>query len=490
MTPTDLEEYSADVTFNKSIHEACGVFGMILDRTAPLGQMIFYGLYALQHRGQESCGMGVFDHDQLFLHKDMGLVNQVFTPRIIDKMTGQVGVGHTRYSTTGGSSLENAQPVVARSPYGAIIMAHNGNLTNTESLRAFVEAEGFHCRGDSDSHVMVQLINYELHQSSDVRQYDLGRAVVRALNRCEGAFSLVIATGDTLIAARDRHALRPLSVGELPTGGIVFASETCALDIVGAQYLRDIEPGEVFFTNLTGERQSFYLDGEKKNHFCVFELVYFARPDSKIKDASVYTYRMALGRRLAQIAPPVYADFVIPVPDSGNVAAVGYSQASGVPYAEGLIKNRYVGRTFIHPTQELREQGIQLKLNPLTDILQGKRIIIVDDSIVRGNTSKKLVTMLKNAGVIEIHLRISSAPVRHPCYYGIDMSQTEELIANRMTQEELVEWLGVDSLVYLSVEDMVSIARNNAVCTACFSGEYPAGEIEAGPQEIVPQEIT
>jgi amidophosphoribosyltransferase len=458
--------------FDKSLKEACGVFGMLMPNTTALGQMIFYGLYALQHRGQESCGMGVFDHDQLFLHKDMGLVNQVFSNRIIDKMTGQIGIGHTRYSTTGSSNLENAQPVVARTPFGALIMAHNGNLTNTEALRNFVLGKGLTLHGDSDSHVMVQLVNFELQQQVEQRKYDLGEAVVSALNRCEGAFSIVLATGDTLIAARDRHALRPLSIGKTPENGFVIASETCALDIVGASYIRDVEPGEVLITQLNGQSRSLQLAGEKQNHFCVFELVYFARPDSKIQDASVYTYRMALGRRLAEISPPIEADIVIPVPDSGNVAAVGYSQASGIPYVEGLIKNRYVGRTFIHPTQALREQGIQLKLNPLTDILKDKRVVVVDDSIVRGNTSKKLVSMLRQSGVKEIHLRISSAQVKYPCFYGIDMSSREELIANQMNLAELKEWLGVDSLVYLSVEDMVSVAKNETVCRACFNGEY------------------
>jgi amidophosphoribosyltransferase len=466
------------VVTDDSLHESCGVFGILHPKTEPLGQVIFYGLYALQHRGQESCGMAVFDNDQLFLHKDMGLVNQVFSNRIIDKMVGQIGVGHTRYSTTGGSSLENAQPVVARSPFGALVLAHNGNLINTDQKKAELENQGFFCHGDSDSHVMAQLINAQLHADSDQRRYDLAEAVRKALEQCEGAFSLVIATGDTLIAARDRHGLRPLSLGRTSSGAVVIASETCALDIVGAQYERDIAPGEVFMAHRDGSSRSLQITGATSNNFCVFELVYFARPDSKIQNASVYTYRMALGKRLAEISPPVEADIVIPVPDSGNVAAVGYSQASGIPYVEGLIKNRYVGRTFIHPTQELREQGIQLKLNPLTDILNGKRVIVVDDSIVRGNTSRKLVKMLRSAGVQSIHLRISSAQVKHPCFYGIDMSSQEELIANKMSLDELQAWLGVDSLVYLSEEDMRQVAANASVCMACFNGDYPAGRPE------------
>lgn len=462
-------------TDDKSIHEECGVFGWLQNKTAPLGQMIYYGLYALQHRGQESCGMAVFDNDQLMLHKNMGLVNQVFSNEIIDKMVGQVGIGHTRYSTTGSSNLENAQPVVTRSPFGAMTLAHNGNLINTEQMRTFLENEGFQPFGDSDSHLMGQMVHYELHQQSLDRRYDLETAVLKALTKCEGAFSAVIATGDTVIGARDRHGLRPLSLGRTASGAAVIASETCALDIVGAKFERDIAPGEIFVIKRNGTERSLYLPGEKEDHFCIFELVYFARPDSQIHGSSVYTYRMALGRRLAEISPPCNADIVIPVPDSGNVAAVGYSQASGIPYVEGLIKNRYVGRTFIHPTQELREQGIQLKLNPLTDILRGKNVVVVDDSIVRGNTSRKLVKMLKESGVNEIHLRISSAQVKHPCFYGIDMSHKEELIANKMELEELRAWLGVDSLVYLSPDDMLAIAGNPSACRACFTGEYPAG---------------
>jgi amidophosphoribosyltransferase len=385
-------------------------------------------------------------------------------------MVGRIGIGHTRYSTTGESSLENAQPVVARSTVGTITLAHNGNLINTEPLAEFLRKEGFQGYGDSDSHLMAQSIRYHLHHGRE-----LGEAVLQALESCEGAFSVVIASGDTLIAARDRYGLRPLALGRTDTGVVVIASETCALDIVGAKYERDIQPGEVFIAKLDGAEQSLFMKGERQQHFCIFELVYFARPDSKIHDTSVYTYRMGLGRRLAEISPPVEADIVIPVPDSGNVAAVGYSQASGVPYGEGLIKNRYVGRTFINPTQELREQGIQLKLNPLTDVLRGKRVIVVDDSIVRGNTSRKLVKMLRDVGVKEIHLRISSAPVKHPCFYGIDMSEGSQLIANQMSTEELQAWLGVDSLVYLSVEDMRQVAGMAAPCAACFSGEYPAG---------------
>jgi amidophosphoribosyltransferase len=475
--------------FTKSLHEACGVFGFLEPRTQPLGRILYYGLYALQHRGQESCGMAVFDNDELLLHKDMGLVNQVFSEKVLDKLVGQVGIGHTRYSTTGCSNLENAQPVVARSSVGSITLAHNGNLINTDALRTFLSQAGFHGYGDSDSHMMAQAIRYELsHNPDDNTRHLLLPAVKKALERCKGAFSLVVATGDSLIAARDCNGLRPLSLGRMMTpegpGAYVVASETCALDIVGATFVRDIMPGEIFIARLDGTTDSLFMDHQpKQNNLCVFELVYFARPDSKIEGSSIYNYRLELGKRLAKIAP-VEADIVIPVPDSGNVAAVGYSREAGIAYVEGLIKNRYVGRTFISPTQALREQGIKLKLNPMADVLAGKRVVVIDDSIVRGNTSRKLVAMLRDCGVKEIHLRISSAPVKNPCFYGIDMSDKAELIANKMDVEALQQWLGVDSLAYLSVEDMAAVAGNPTACMACFSGHYPAG------QPIITQPVT
>lgn len=468
----------------KSIHEECGVFGIIDKDTAGLGHTLFFGLYALQHRGQESCGMAVYDNHQLRIHKEMGMVNQVFNESLLDELTGQIGIGHTRYSTTGASNLGNAQPVVIRTPYGALTLAHNGNLINTESLRYFLAEKGYFGHGTSDSHLIALYINYLLNQGKALKE-----AVREALEACEGAFSLVVATGDTLIAARDRHGLRPLCMGRTRHGAWVVASETCALDIVGAVYERDIAPGEIIIATFEeyyaglrfegkGRTESLFLSGgPRQERLCVFELVYFARPDSVINGQSVYTYRLNLGRRLAELSPPIKADIVIPVPDSGNVAAVGYSQASGIPYAEGLIKNRYVGRTFISPTHELREKGIQLKLNPLRDVLQGKSVIVVDDSIVRGNTSRNLVKMLRETGgVREVHMRISSAKVKHPCYYGIDMSSREQLIANRLPDTEAIrQYLEVDSLIYLSAEDMLALAGTDLSCAACFTGHYPAG---------------
>jgi len=474
--------FADDWVPDRALNEKCGVFGILDRSSAGLGHTLYFGLYALQHRGQESCGMAVYDNHQLRLHKEMGLVNQVFNEHLLDSLTGQIGIGHTRYSTTGDSNLGNAQPVVVRTPFGAMTLAHNGNLINTEVLREELEKKGYFGHGNSDSHLMALYINYMLSQG-----HPLKIAVKKALEVCKGAYSIVIATGDTLIAARDPHGLRPFCMGRTPKGTLVFASETCALDIVGAVYERDIMPGEIIVAELDdyyaglhlegrGRTESLFLEGEKKEHLCVFELVYFARPDSQIHGHSVYNYRMNLGRRLAQIGPEIEADIVIPVPDSGNVAAVGYSRESGIPYVEGLIKNRYVGRTFISPTHELREKGIQLKLNPLRDVLKDKRAVVVDDSVVRGNTSRKLVKMLRDCGVKEIHFRVSSAQVTNPCFYGIDMSNKSELIANQMEDVEAIrDYLGVDTLAYLSVQDMVDVAGYDSPCTACFSGDYPAG---------------
>ncbi|MBK8189902.1 MAG: amidophosphoribosyltransferase [Vampirovibrionales bacterium] len=460
--------------------EYCGVFGVLDPALSSLGHHLYYGMFALQHRGQESCGMAVYDNDQLRIHKDMGLVNQVFSQSMLEKMTGQVGLGHTRYSTTGASHLDNAQPVVARTRLGAITLAHNGNLINTRELRDFLKSHGVFGVGDSDSHLMAHYIRHVLQEDTPQGERSLIDAVQKTLQACRGAFSIVVASGDTLIAARDPHGIRPLCYGLTDNGGVVIASETCALDIVGARYERDVAPGEILAFTLDGRTEQAFLPESGPERFCFFELVYFARPDSRLFGHSVYHYRLGLGKRLAQISAESGlggsdADYVVPVPDSGNVAAVGYSQESGIPYMEGLIKNRYVGRTFIHPSQELRQRSIQLKLNPLTDVLRGKSIVVIDDSIVRGNTSRKLVEMFRACGVREIHMRISSAQVKHPCFYGIDMSQEDELIANQMDVDAIRRWLGVDSLAYLSPQDMQAVGLGLPYCMACFNNDYPAG---------------
>ncbi|MFN8615268.1 MAG: amidophosphoribosyltransferase [Vampirovibrionales bacterium] len=481
--------------------EKCGVLGVLLpvsfsDQWRHLGQWLYLGLYALQHRGQESCGMATFDHEQLTLNRGMGLVNQVMTPEVLAPMTGQIGIGHTRYATTGSSSLENAQPVVVRTRYGPLVIAHNGNLTNTQALWEALPEDDRPplMTGSSDTLVMAYTLRRALHAAGATTKDALLSVFQSVLPLFEGAYCLTMAFGDCLLAARDPIGFRPLSMGIVTTGvggepiskpAWVVASETCALDILGAEFVSDVAPGELILLDSSGEltRTTFGLAPNVKDggKFCFFELVYFARPDSVIRNQLVYETRLAMGRKLAersnQTYPDIQADMVIPVPDSGNVAAVGYSQATGVPYMEGLIKNRYVGRTFIHPTQSMRERSIQLKLNPMRRMLEGKRVVVIDDSIVRGNTSRKLVAMLRQAGVAEIHLRISSAPVKHPCFYGIDMSSGKELLANQMSEQAIADWLGVDSLVYLTTEDMQSVGGaaggEQPFCYACFNGQYP-----------------
>jgi len=468
---------------DSELNEKCGVFGMIGAKTEQMGHFAYFGLFALQHRGQESCGMAVYNNDQMTIVKDKGLVSQVFPQRKLDELTGQVVIGHTRYSTAGDASVENAQPVIARSRLGTLSLAHNGNLIELEALRdrfALEMADGY--GANSDSHVMVRCLSQALRETEG----DLPAATELVFNQCQGAFSVVIAMGDTLIAARDRHGIRPLALGKTKAGQIVVASETCALDIVGAEHIRDLSPGEILIVNLKGEMESRWMSNAQAENFCIFEYVYFARPDSMLQGQSVYETRLRMGRLLAE-NDNVKADYVIPVPDSGIPAAVGYSQTSGIPYMDGLIKNRYVGRTFINPTQALREQGIRLKLNPLKSILKGKNVVVIDDSIVRGNTSKRIVQMLKEAGVNKIHFRVSSSPVKHPCFYGIDMSTEEELIANHMNVEELGEWLNVDSLAYLSNEAMlesIQATSTSPPCMACFNNVYPAGKPTSSGEKV------
>jgi amidophosphoribosyltransferase len=477
------KEAKQPTQLNDGLHEKCGVFGIIAPKTLALGHLLYFGLYALQHRGQESCGMAVFNNDQLLLHKNTGLVNQVFDETVLATLSGQIGIGHTRYTTAGDNSIENAQPVVSRSRLGSVVLAHNGNLIELETLRdAFHLEAGDNFGANSDSHVMARCIAQALTQTEG----NLAQATKAVFEQCQGAFSVVVATGDCLIAARDRNGIRPLSLGKTEQGYWVVASETCALDIVGATFVRDILPGEVLTIHLNGTMESTFVAGQKTENFCIFEYVYFARPDSQFHGQTVYESRLKMGELLAK-THPVEADFVIPVPDSGGPAAIGYSRASGIPYAEGLIKNRYVGRTFIHPTPELRTQGIRLKLNPLPAVLAGKRVVIIDDSIVRGNTSQRIVKMLKDCGAKEVHFRVSSAPVKHPCFYGIDMSTEAELIANQMSLDALQAYLGVDSLAYLSIDDMKqavvpthsaasTVDAFTAPCMACFNNSYPAGK--------------
>ena len=453
------------------MEEACGVFA-VLAAEQPVANLTYFGLYALQHRGQESAGIAVFNQDKVRLHKDMGLVSQVFDQDVLARMPGDLGIGHNRYSTTGSSKVCNAQPVVLMTRLGAFALAHNGNLVNASDLRRAVDNGQVEFTSTTDS----ELIAFAIQQAVNG---GLGwkAGIESALNLCKGAFSLVIGTPEGLFAIRDGHGIRPLVfgfLGEQEAGQWVVSSETCGLEIIGAKYVDDVQPGELVqfklgSTELLRERWS-----EEPNRLCVFEMIYFARPDSRFFGESLYSYRQRIGRTLARESA-VDADLVIGVPDSGIPAAIGFSQESGIPYADGLIKNRYVGRTFIQPTQAMREAGIRVKLNPLPDVLSGKRVIVIDDSIVRGTTSRKLVVALRDAGATEVHMRISSPPVTHPCFYGIDTDTQDQLIAARLTLEEIRDHLKVDSLAYLSKEGMVEAAKAESghFCSACFDGQYP-----------------
>ncbi|AOW99154.1 amidophosphoribosyltransferase [Moorena producens PAL-8-15-08-1] len=449
--------------------EACGVFGIYAPEQ-DVAKLTYFGLFALQHRGQESSGIATFDDKQLHVYKDMGLVSQVFNEEILAQLPGQSAVGHNRYSTTGSSHIGNAQPAVVETPLGALALAHNGNLVNTMQLRDDLLKHNSNLMTTTDSELIALAIATEVNHGKGWLE-----AAMSAFQSCQGAFSLVIGTPDGLMGVRDRNGIRPLVIGTLGgnSGGYVLASETCGLDIIGAEYLRDVEPGELVWINDEGIA-SFDWSQKPERKVCIFEMIYFARPDSVMDDETVFSYRLRLGRQLAKESTPD-ADMVIAVPDSGIPAAIGFSRESGIPYGEGLIKNRYVGRTFIQPTQSMRETGIRMKLNPLKDVLVGKRVVLVDDSIVRGNTSSKLIKALRDAGVAEVHMRVSSPPVTHPCFFGIDTDNQEQLIAATKSVPEIANYIGVDSLAYLSWEGMMLATGKDSksFCSACFTGHYP-----------------
>ncbi len=449
--------------------EACGVFGVY----APgedVSRLTYFGLHALQHRGQESAGIAVADGHTLMVVKNLGLVPQVFSESDLESLKGHLAVGHTRYSTTGASKKwENAQPMISSIGPNTIALGHNGNLVNTTSLREELSALGVRFRSTTDSEVMVRLVDHFTQMHGSIRG-----GIRDAMRMMRGAYAVVMMSEEALYAFRDPNGVRPLVLGQLPNDrGWIIASETCALDIVGAEFVRDVAPGEMI------RIKDGILDSEQAvcagtPGLCIFEFVYFARPDSVMNGSSVYEARRRQGMALAR-TKPVDADLVIGVPDSGIPGAVGYARASSLPYGEGLVKNRYVGRTFIAPTQSLRQQGIRLKLNPLKHIIAGKRLVVVDDSIVRGNTSKQLVQLLRDAGAAEIHMRLTSPPVVWPCFYGIDTDTQEQLIGATHTIEEIREFIGADSLAYLPLEDLVASTGHPAgeFCRACFDGEYP-----------------
>ena len=447
--------------------DACGVFGVWVpaDQASKeeVSKLAYFGLYALQHRGQESAGIAVSDGSRIVVYKDLGLVAQVFDESVLNTLRGHIAVGHCRYSTTGSPTWENAQPTFRSGDAGGLALVHNGNLINTLELAE--QLQPGELTGTTDTEVLTALL--ATHGDGDPMA-----AARKVLPGTRGAYSLVFMDEGTLYAARDPQGIRPLVLGALEDGGWVVASETAGLDIVGARFVREIEPGELVAIDGAGVRSERFAEARPRG--CLFEYVYLARPDTTIAGRSVQATRVEVGRRLAR-EHPVEADLVIPTPESGTPAAIGYAEASGIPYGQGLVKNSYVGRTFIQPSQTIRQLGIRLKLNPLREAIAGKRLVVVDDSIVRGNTQRAIVTMLRDAGAAEVHVRISSPPVAWPCFYGIAFATRAELIAGRLSVEEICESIGADSLGYISLDELISashIAKDN-LCRACFDGEYP-----------------
>jgi amidophosphoribosyltransferase len=449
-------------------HDECGVFGVFGHEEA--AKLTYLGLYALQHRGQESAGMVSSDGAELHLHRAMGKVEEIFTPPVIAKLPGNLAIGHTRYSTAGDKALLNAQPIVIDCNKGKVALGHNGNLTNAAEWRRRLEHKGSIFQTNSDTEVIVHLL-----ARSQAR--NLSSALGDALNQVEGAYSLLVLTTDELYAVRDPRGFRPLNLGKLGDAWLV-ASETCAFDLLNAQYVREIEPGEMVRISRSGI-ESIHFAPEKPRQQCIFEHVYFARPDSVIFGRSVNESREALGRTLAR-EHPAAADIVVPVPDSGVPAAVGFALESGIPFRMGLIRNHYIGRTFIEPSQAIRNFGVKLKLNPVRTLIEGKRVVLVDDSIVRGTTSRKIVRMVREAGAKEVHVRISCPPTISPCYYGVDTPTREELIASSSTPEEICKFVGADSLGYLSLAGLKQAVNDTKgdYCTSCYTGVYPTDLVQ------------
>jgi len=446
-------------------HDKCGVFG-IYAPTYDVARLSYFGLYALQHRGQESAGIAVGQNGKIEYHTGVGLVSAVFDEEMIERLQGSVALGHVRYSTTGTSSAANAQPLIGEHRSGPFAIAHNGNLVNTLQLREQLSEDGAEFRSTTDTEVILRLIEQSSAPSLEL-------AITEAMHRMQGAYSLGILAPDRIIAVRDPHGVRPLAIGRLNNDGWVISSETCGLHVIGAQFVREVEPGEIVTLSKSGMEAIQVIEPGRKA-MCIFEFIYFARPDSHIYGRSIYMTRQRMGNLLAQQAP-ADADLVIPVPESGIPHAVGYAEVSGIPYGEGLIKNRYIHRTFITPDQRLRDLGVHIKLAPLKEAIAGKRLVVVDDSIVRGTTTGPEISLLREAGAREVHLRINCPPIRYPCFYGIDTSTQEELIAARMTVEQIRDYLDADSLEYLNMSNLVKavgLPKNN-FCTACFDGRYP-----------------
>ena len=460
--------------------DECGVFGVYAPGS-DVARFAYFGLYALQHRGQESAGIASCEGGHITTLRELGLVSQVFDEEKLRALAGDMAIGHVRYSTTGGGAWENAQPVW-RDDGREVALAHNGNLTNAVELWNELKEDGLTLRGTSDSEIMAALLSR--HTDGYIED-----AVAEVMPRLEGAYSTVVMTKHAVVAYRDPHGFRPLALGKLPDGRFVVASESCAFDIIGAQLIREVRPGEMVSLTEGGLEMRQVIEGEQLAQ-CVFEHIYFSRPDTRLEGRVLQEVRGRMGELLFEESP-VEADLVISVPDSGNPAANGFARASGLPKDDGLIKNRYVGRTFIQPGQELRKHGLRMKFNPLPEIVAGQRVVVVDDSIVRGNTTRQIVSMLKEAGAKEVHLRISSPPIRHPCHYGVDMSTREEMIAHDRTEAEVAAELGADSLAYLSMDGVyraVGTPRDRH-CDACFTGEYPVGDPESANGKFALEDI-
>lgn len=472
---------------SEKLHEECGVFGVFGNETTNVASTVYYGLFSLQHRGQEGCGIAVNDEGVIHSYKDVGLVNDVFTPNVLSSLgEGNMAIGHVRYGTTGANDRHNVQPIVVNHIKGRMALAHNGNLVNSAELRETLELEGSIFHTTSDTEVISYVITKERINCPSIEE-----AVNRAMYKIDGAYSLVVMSPSKLIAARDPRGFRPLCFGKTEDGRYIVASESCALDAVGAKLVRDIRPGEIVVFGEDGVRSIEDHCGTKDNSMCIFEYIYFARPDSRLDGCSVHNARIKAGELLAK-SHPVDADIVIGVPDSGLDAAVGYARESGIPYSIGFIKNKYIGRTFISPGQESREDKVKIKLNPIADVVRGKRVIMIDDSIVRGTTSARIVRLVREAGAKEVHVRISAPPFVSPCYYGVDIDSKDRLIACHHTIPEIAEIIGADSLGYLSREDVTKLAEDSnctGFCCACFDGNYPTAVPDGNSKNKFEQKI-
>lgn len=451
-----------DIFYQDKMNEECGVFGVI--NVSNASEVMYYGLHALQHRGQEGCGIISTDHREIYQVKGEGLVSEVFNEQLLSTLKGDTAIGHVRYSTAGGGGIENVQPFLFRHNSGDFGLCHNGNLVNSEELKRHLENQGSIFQSTSDSEVFAHLIKKD-------RRTNRLEAIKGALNQIEGAFAFLAMTNDKLYVMRDKNSLRPLSLAKL-NGGYVVSSETCAFEIVGATFIRDINPGEILIIDQNGNVTSDSYAKKTYQNMCAMEYIYFSRPDSDIEGMNVHASRKEAGKLLAQ-QHPVEADIVIGVPDSSTSAAMGYSEESGIPMEMGLIKNKYVGRTFIQPSQKMREKGVKMKLSPVRSLVEGKRVVLIDDSIVRGTTSKKIVQLLKEAGATEVHMRIAAPPITNPCFYGVDTSTYEELISAQKSVEEVRQVIKSDSLAFLTPEGVLKACNRSKMCLSCFTGKYP-----------------